>query len=126
MQIEWKDGYKLGDAVIDEQHQHLFALANAFLAAKDSDAQTQCAMRLYKHTREHFGHEERLMRELHFPDYQAHVDSHNQLISRLNAVSDTIAKGSLTEQDVQAFMTDWALHHIPLSDAKLSQYLATR
>lgn len=124
MQIEWNEGFKIGNADIDAQHQELFALANRFLAAADPGAQALCAMQLYRHTREHFAQEEALMRELLFPYYQEHVDSHNQLLSRLNVVSDSIANACLTPQDVQAFMHDWAMQHIPHTDAKLSAYVA--
>jgi hemerythrin len=124
MRIEWNDSYKIGDAVIDAEHEKLFALANRFLAAEDKATQSMRAMQLYQHTREHFEHEENLMRQLKYPDYPAHVESHNQLIGRLNTVSERIRKAALTPQDVQVFMTEWALHHIPKLDAQLSEYVA--
>ena len=123
MTIEWKDSYQVGDAMIDEQHQQLFKLANKILTAEDKAAQTLCAMQFYQYTREHFEYEESLMRQVNYPDYPGHIVWHNQLITRLNLASQYIEKGTLDKQDLEAFITDWALQHIPVHDAQLAAYL---
>jgi hemerythrin len=126
MTIEWKDSYLLGEAEIDAQHRFVFALANEFIAAGDKAALTHCAMQLYQHTREHFKHEEALMRELQFPEYAAHVEWHNQFISRLNDISACIGQDSLQRQDLVNLMSDWALKHIVQYDARLASYIASQ
>lgn len=126
MSIEWKDSYKIGDAEIDAQHEELFRLVNRFLAAQDKAALTLCAMQLFKYTREHFAHEEKLMQELNYPEFKMHVAWHNALISRLNKVSEMIANDTLDKAELQVFITDWALYHIPREDAKLAAYIAGR
>ena len=62
MLLEWKDSYKIGDPEVDAQHQALFQLANDFLQASGKAELTLQAMKLYKHTREHFTQEEAVMR----------------------------------------------------------------
>ncbi len=124
MTIEWKDSYLLGEAEIDAQHRHAFELANEFMAASDKTELSHCAMQLYQHVREHFKHEESLMRELKFPEYAAHVQWHNDFISRLNDVSASISQNSLQQDDVKTLMTDWALQHIAQYDARLASYIA--
>jgi hemerythrin len=124
MKLEWKDSYKLGDAEIDAQHQQLFALANAFLEAKGQAALTLCAMHLYKHTREHFELEEATMRRLQVPSLNAHLEWHNKMITRLNAISQSIQSNTLREQDLIDVMTDWAQTHILVQDAELAKFLA--
>lgn len=124
MAMEWRDSYKIGDPNIDAQHQHLFALTNQFLVADDKGALTACAMQLYKHTREHFEHEERLMRKVGYPDVLAHTERHNRLLSRLNVISEHIGQDCVNRDDVESLMWDWALHHVPEDDAKLAMYLA--
>lgn len=126
MIIQWNDSFKIGNAQIDAEHQHLFELANQFIAATDKTELTHCAMQLYRHTRVHFEHEEALMRELNFVDYASHVASHNQLVSLLNAVSESIANDSLNKGEVLTLMTNWALHHIPHHDGQLADALARR
>jgi len=123
MKLEWKDSYKLGDAAIDAQHEQLFILANAFLDAQGQAALTLCAMQLYKHTREHFELEESTMRRLHVPSLNAHVEWHNNMITRLNAISLSIQSNTLREQDLIDVMTDWAQTHILVQDAELAKFL---
>lgn len=126
MAIVWKDSYKVGDAVIDEQHQQLFHLANKILATEDPAAQALCAMQFAQYTRDHFAYEETLMREVNFPDYEGHVIWHKQLILRLKLASHFIEKGTLDKQDLEGFISDWAMQHIPVHDAQLAAYLAER
>jgi hemerythrin len=124
MKLKWKDSYKLGDAEIDAQHQQLFEMANAFLGAQGKTALTMCAVLLYKHTREHFEQEEALMRRLQVPTLKAHIEWHNNMITRLNAISLSIQSDTLREQDLINLMTEWAETHILVQDAELAQYIA--
>lgn len=123
MTIAWNDSYLIGDDAVDAQHQQLFKLANRFLAATDKASLTLCAMQLYKYTREHFEYEEALMRKFSFPDHKAHMEGHNRLIARLNLVGKCIENDTLNKQELEEFITDWALHHIPNEDARLASYV---
>jgi len=123
MSLEWDDGYKIGHEEIDAQHQHLFRLVNQVLAAKDKVALTTCAMALFQYTREHFSHEEQLMKRLNYPAMAAHEAQHNSLISRLSEVSARIANNTLDHAVLEAFLADWLLNHIATSDTKLAAYI---
>lgn len=125
MPLQWKDSYLVGEAGIDAQHRHFFVLANAFLEASGKAAQTACAMAMYRHTREHFGHEEELMRRMAYPGLQEHVEWHNTMISRLNALSRDIQSETVNPQDLIDLAQDWALNHIPVHDALLIDFLAS-
>lgn len=125
MSLEWKDGYKIGHEEIDAQHQHLFKLVNTVLVAKDKVTLTACAMALFQYTREHFAHEEQLMKRLNYPAMAAHQAQHNSLISRLSEVSARIANGTLDHAVLEAFLSDWLLNHIATSDFKLAAYVQT-
>jgi hemerythrin-like metal-binding protein len=123
MPLQWKDSYSIGDAEIDAQHRHFFDLANAFVAAEEKATLTFCAMAIYKHTREHFSHEEALMRKLAYPGRQQHVEWHNRMIGRLNTVSLAIQADRVNKQDLIDLTEDWALNHIRVHDAELTDYL---
>ena len=123
MSIEWKDSYKLGDDKLDAQHQHLFDLAKKMLAADDLAVIRPLAQELYKHTRVHFEDEEGLMRQHNYPGLEAHIASHNRLLARLNTVSQEIGKGSVDKAALDGLMTDWAMFHIPLDDARFEAFL---
>ncbi len=126
MAIVWKDSYRIGNIGIDAEHEQAFALANKFIAAGDKASLRLCAMHLYQHIHRHFTHEETLMRQLAYPGYKAHVEWHNQFITRLNGLSEGIAHDSVNRDDVRALMEDWALQHIAQHDTELAQYLGRR
>lgn len=123
MGIEWKDSYKLGDDKLDAQHQHLFDLAKKILAAEDVTAVRLLALELYKHTRVHFEEEEAQMRQRQYPGLASHIESHNRLLGRLNSLSQAIGQGTFDKPALDALMTDWAMFHIPLDDARFEAFL---
>jgi len=123
MKIDWKDSYRIGDEAIDRQHQELFELANAMFAATDKAALQLCAMRLFKHVREHFADEEALMKMVGYPGYQGHVESHNRILKNLGEVSETVGKDAMCPKVVNEFLTDWGLKHIPKDDAQLADFI---
>jgi hemerythrin len=126
MNIEWNDCYRVGDERIDLQHQRLFGLANAILRATDQDTYKLAAINLYGYIRKHFADEEALMREVHFPLYRAHVEMHNAMVSRFNAISQAIGRGQWSRDEIRAFMSDWLLHHIGTEDTQLAAHIHKR
>lgn len=123
MTLEWKDSYKIGYPGIDAQHQHLFELTNALLATDDVPTLQRLVMELYKHTREHFEAEEALMRQCKFPDVAAHTNYHNELLRRLNDVSQQLGQGVFDRPALALLMSDWAQRHIPHDDAPIAQFI---
>lgn len=118
----WRDSYSIGNASIDAEHKQLFKLADAFFNADDHLKKTDCAIRLFKYTREHFEHEEQLMRDMGYPEFLAHAQQHTQLISRLNEVAEKIANDTLSSAELKTFLTAWLVGHIVTFDTRLSVY----
>lgn len=119
MAIEWQDSYQLGDAEIDAQHQTMFCLVNTLLAATEKSSLAEAAAHLFKHTREHFAHEETLMLRMNYPDMKAHVEQHNTLLSKLENVLEIIASYTLDMASFESFLSAWVLNHIETLDAQL-------
>ncbi len=126
MSLEWNDAYKIGNDEIDAQHRRLFGHVDDFLAAKDKAKLAACAMELFRYTREHFAHEENLMKSLKYPALAEHLTQHNELISRLNEVAQNIGKNTVNFDDLEAFLSNWLLSHIANSDQKLASYVKSR
>ncbi len=122
MKIIWKDSYRVGNETIDREHEAQFAMGNELLAAKDRASLTACAMNFYKHLRKHFEGEEKLMRELGFSDYLRHRESHNQLITLINGMSESIAADRWDPQSLHNVITIWT-DHILHADSKLARYI---
>ncbi len=122
MSLEWNNAYKIGNVEIDAQHQEIFRLANNFLNATNKGSLSVCAMGFFKHTREHFKHEEDLMKSLNYPGLKEHLVQHSELISLLNDVAKSIADDSLEMTDLEAFLSAWLLGHIGTFDKSLAAY----
>lgn len=123
MSLIWLDRYKIGDAEIDRQHQVLFQLANQFLAAQDRSSRIACSMTLFRHTQEHFEHEEGLMRRIAYPHIGAHFKEHSALLSKVNGFSVQIAADTLNNAELEAFLADWLVRHMVTSDTQLAAHL---
>ena len=122
--FSWNEEFRVGDEKIDSQHQYLFALANDLLESESKEALTGNAMLLFRYVREHFSHEEALMRKIDYPAYKEHAAQHEQLIDRLSAISADIGKDRWCEADLQSFMSDWVLTHILKVDTQLGAYIS--
>ncbi|MDI1243855.1 MAG: bacteriohemerythrin [Rhodoferax sp.] len=123
MAIEWRDSFLLGDADIDTQHQTLFALVNALLAATDKSQLTQCVANLLKHTREHFAHEEAFMRDINYPGRTAHLEQHKTLLTKLGHTAELIANYSLTMANLESFLAAWLINHMETLDGPLVTHI---
>ncbi len=123
MNLEWKDFYRVGHADIDTQHYELFRLAALLFSCETLEMRLAYAKSLSDHTRNHFTHEESLMRSLHFPEIDAHIAEHKLLLMRLDEIARDIAAGILKGNDLEVFVSDWLVTHMTTSDAKLSSYV---
>lgn len=119
----WHDHYKTGDATVDAQHQHLFELANLIVETNDSQETTRLLMLFYQHLREHFHSEENLMKQHGYPDYPNHVKSHNEMLDRLNEISEIIQSRQWQLSEIQIFVSRWVLVHILEKDIPLGDFL---
>jgi hemerythrin len=63
VEFKWDGSYSVGDKLLDEQHRRIFNLGNE-ISNMDSVNSKKVVMNLFKHTREHFDHEEELMQEV--------------------------------------------------------------
>ena len=123
MAVAWMDAYKIGDAESDALHREFFELAGQLMEAQSEADIRLFAMRLYKHMRVHFKHEEELMRQCRFPGVKGHAESHTRYISWLNEISAQIAKGGLDKGALEDFLNDLINTHILKDDASLAAYL---
>lgn len=118
----WNKKYSIGDASLDSQHQGLFEIANYLVDSRNQVELTDNIVKLHNYCQNHFSHEEGLMGKLGYPDVKAHVALHDQLMTRLNAISDDIAQGRWSRSKLEEFMNEWLLGHILKEDLKLVKF----
>jgi hemerythrin len=120
--FEWKQEYSVGIARVDAQHQNLFAIArelyDAMSAGQGKTAVGRVLSRLIQYTAAHFAHEERLMRQCHYPDFDKHKAEHDALTKKVLIFQSDYEAGrvQMTFQLLH-FLRDWLEHHIMETDA---------
>lgn len=125
MGVEWSENFKTGDDPVDATQKKLFELTNEFLASDDLTVLRPVIVALCKQAKAHFELEEALMRRIGYPDMEAHMAQHQRLLDRLISRSMDVGKGYMNKPAIAALMQDWALHHVPGEDARLTQFLAS-
>ena len=86
--MRWLDGFRIGHAEIDGDHEGLVddvnAIADGFAEGRGEEAYEKC-LEFRVDVVRHFENENRLLREARFPRWQAHVRSHDMFIDRLSS-----------------------------------------
>jgi hemerythrin len=130
--IKWTPSLAVGHAVIDAQHQELFRRLDALLGAMTKGDQAEVG-RLFdflaSYVVEHFGAEERLMRETGYPDYAVHKAAHDRFVAEygeLRRVYDAGGGGAPLAIRLQNWAGDWLKAHIAGTDQALARHLAQR
>jgi hemerythrin len=123
MLIEWNAKRKIGHARIDAEHQELFRLANKFLTACTKQSMNETADVFNAYTRQHFSHEEAMMRQLRYPAAATHLHEHVGLLDTLDKIMDAIDEEILSKAELEDFVGYWLVKHIAIFDAPLAVYV---
>ena len=119
----------VGVGEIDSQHQELIELTNALgeamEARKDNESVGRILSDLVGRTRSHFAAEERLMRELGYPDAARHFREHERLLGHVSDLERRFREGDvLLSFAIMVELKGWATQHIAHSDSLLGEFLA--
>ena len=123
MPVKQLQAQPTGVSTIDAQHKELQIGIERLQAANDRTTLALCALALYQHIREHFAYEERLMRKLKYPAVKAHIEQHQGLISRLNAIVKNISIEPIEKSDFESFISDLTQNHISTYDGQLGTFV---
>ena len=128
--IEWKDDLRIGYDEIDEEHEALVRLINESytkVAPSKHRAEMEAFFdKVIDAVKGHFSHEETIMRERAYPDYQAHKTDHDRLLSDIADIAGDFAAGVYDYDPDKAFgerISAWFVNHIKTHDARLCQTL---
>jgi len=129
MTIEWTPALAVGNDAIDGQHQELFRRLGTLLEAMRLGARSEIG-RLFDflgtYVVEHFGTEERFMRETGYPGFNVHKAAHDRFVRefgdlrRLYEVSGASAAVTIK---TQSWIVDWLSSHIGGTDVALARHL---
>jgi hemerythrin len=101
--IQWSEELAIDNGVIDQDHQTLIAILNAFLDAPPTDAPLWRSLtaldRLHQHALAHFSREEALQAQAQFPDLDAHHQEHLEMGRRLTDFREQLARFTGPQDD---------------------------
>ena len=128
MLIQWSDRFVTGNAMVDQQHQALFAAINDFDDAVRAGAAPEVSRALEflsAYAQEHFASEESLMLKAGFPRLSLHVLEHSGLVQRVKFIQEIRATdpSQVPVEGVSRFMADWLVNHILGWDMELFEFL---
>ena len=127
--FKWCEDLSVGIDEIDQDHRQLITcLDNLFTACSAGQGPVvlkDILARLMQYTREHFSHEEDVMRRVDYPDFDEHREMHIELVSALDDIIEefTISNNHELSNKTLQFLEDWLTHHILIEDKKIGKYI---
>lgn len=119
--IEWRDGFKINIAQVDEEHRRLFALVKAL----DLRTVDHILEDLLEYVVTHFTNEQALMERSGYPAFEQHLKLHEEFG---NHVADFLGGGEAwTEdrvQELRRFLNKWLIGHIMTHDLRFGKWFA--
>ena len=127
--LQWQDKWSIDIVSIDQEHKLLFKLFNDLLKALDENRSLSEINTRYKHlldhTREHFSHEELVMRNIGYGKYRDHKMAHDAILERVDDVAPSLT-GEMSPEAVDALCQELnkaLLHHIREFDIGIKSHL---
>jgi hemerythrin-like metal-binding protein len=119
--MPWDESrHVLGVADMDATHREFVELAYALIVAADEDFPGLFA-RLHEHTRAHFEHEGKLMKQCRFPATGEHNSEHLRVLGELAHFARSVAGGRLgMARNYVRSLPAWFDVHLATMDAALA------
>ena len=125
--IVWNNSVSVGHGMIDQEHQKLIQIINGLYTAVCSKADAETVGAGYKEMKDytdyHFDHEEKMMIESNYPDYEMHKRQHENFAERLEELYQNYLSGrDASGSELLNLLGSWWTTHITTSDIKLANY----
>ena len=125
--IAWKNYYSVSDPSLDAEHKQIIECINELYATMQSvtagPATKQVLDKLVQYTQTHFAHEEARLKEVGFPNFEAHKALHDNMRQRTLGLRTHLTL--VTARDVLVFLKDWWVGHIQGEDKVYASYMPT-
>ena len=126
----WTSEFSVGVDKFDMQHKVLFDMINklhkALKSGKADSILGPILVELAEYTTTHFAEEEAMFRVHKYPDTEAHIKIHKELLSQVASVKERFDKGQHLGIEVMHFLKDWLLNHIQKVDKKYTEFFRAK
>jgi hemerythrin len=123
--IVWKEYYTVNDATLDEQHRQIIECINSLYDAMESvnanEAMKRVLDTLVRYTHEHFDYEEKILREVGYPEWAAQKATHDAMRRKTAALRSNLTL--VTARDILVLLKDWWIDHIQGEDKQYAPYM---
>jgi hemerythrin len=124
--VAWKPYYSVGEPSLDAQHKQILSILDDLYAAINAGREhEQIAVlldRMVLYTMSHFKHEEQVMQECSYPDFENHKGLHDGMRRRTAGLRTNV--DLVTGRDLLCFLKDWWISHIQGEDKCYVPYLS--
>ncbi len=126
--MEFNDSLKVGNTVIDHEHQNLVRYINVLQQSIDAEATDDVVDGvldgLSDYVATHFTVEEELMKAYDYPEFGVHKQLHGKFTKRLGELTAMYEENrSIVAEPLLDFLMSWLIHHILKVDVKLAVFL---
>ena len=133
----WKEKYRVGVELIDEQHIELFSRLSEFIKTVQNDIPWEEKLDRVKETMEfmqeyvvtHFADEEEYQEKINYPDIEKHKEAHAKFKAGINDYVKIFEEGGFTEEKIQEFsgkLMAWLIMHVGHMDQKIGEYVKSK
>jgi len=125
----WNDTYNIGEARLDAQRKALVEQFHEALDAFGDSGRTKASRGLYdklvEHIGIHFAAEERLMKDVGYPELQYHKRVHKVLMTEAATINRRLQNDvdTVTLRTDAGFLWSLVIGHLTLCDVKLRDHL---
>jgi hemerythrin len=130
MSIQWEENLRLGVAVIDEQHEAIFAhfvkLSDALYEGKGSDEVIELLKYLNEYTTTHMSDEENIMRQYNYPGLNDQLQQHATFKENVTYFTELLATSKPTTEiaiKIDATLIRYFIHHVRKLDKEMVDFI---
>ena len=127
--IKWSDDYCVGHTLLDIHHKLFFEMIKEFSQKIESGKQdidaAEIVQFLHDYIDMHFSTEEKILREIHFPDLKNHHAIHSEFSKSINRLNAELYKSEVSYiiDKILDLTQTWFLDHILTQDKQFTRYL---
>ena len=126
--LSWSKQYQIGNDLIDNEHEELFRLINAFhdhwLEKRERQTIIPLLNQLVVYAQMHFRHEELIMQGAEYPKLAEHQQVHEAMVETIFKLRQSFeAHDSHLEMNTMKFIKTWLLEHIIQNDYLFRDFL---
>lgn len=133
----WKEKYRVGVELIDQQHKELFGRLSKFIETVQNDMpweekigrvkETMIFVQEYMVT--HFDEEEEYQKQIKYPHIEEHKIAHFKLKKEIRDYIESFEEEGFTEEKIQEFsgkLMAWLIMHVGHMDQKIGEFVRSK